>query len=180
MAQKPKKEMLFKVLQVVWISLVVVFAEIETDRKSNMPKVWVSVTGLALKSWLRYPQFMMYAVPSLVQAQSSPGNIFTDAKDVGTIHHTLTVWENRDHMLKFLRQGEHVKAMKVSRTAGKYGKVFGYESDSVPTWEEALQIWAEKGRVVIGEPKEGDRVGHHHPFQEALDTKTVDIKVSNE
>ena len=107
---------------------------------------------------------MMYAVPSFHQAQSSPGNIWTSAKDVGTIHHTLTVWENRQAMLEYLRQGEHLKAMKISRTVGKYGKVYGYESDSIPTWEEALKLWQEKGRVVQGEPKEGDLVGRDHGF----------------
>ena len=58
--------------------------------------------------------------------------------------------------------------------------VYGYESDSVPSWEEALQIWAEKAEWCVGEPKEGDRVGHHHSFQQVSDTKTVDAKVSNE
>ncbi|KAL7564071.1 hypothetical protein ACA910_006973 [Epithemia clementina (nom. ined.)] len=126
-----------------------------------MTKVWVSVTGLELKSWLRYPQFMMYAAPSFMQAQASAGNIYAGVKNVGNIHHTLTVWKSRNDMLAYLRQGEHLKAMKISREVGKYGKVYGYESDSIPSWDEALKLWKEKGRVMLGKPKEGDSLGHH-------------------
>ena len=115
---------LFKLLQVVcvWISLVVVFAEIETDRRSNMPKVWVSVTGLELKSWLRYPQFMMYAAPSFIQAQSSPGNVFTDAKDIGTIHHTLTVWEEPSSYARIFTSRRTCQGNENIKDGWKYGK----------------------------------------------------------
>lgn len=127
----------------------------------KMPKYWVSVTGLELKSWFHYPQFAMHAVPSYMQAEASPGNVYTYATSIGIVQHTLTVWESRQDMLNYLRQGEHLKAMKIARAVGKYGKIYGGESDSIPSWAEALELWAKKGRVSFGQPKEGDLVGHH-------------------
>ena len=64
-------------------------------------------------------------------------------------------------MLNYLREGAHVKAMKASKAVGKYGKVYGYESDTIPTWTEARKIWEDNGRVVLGKPKkeDEDRVG---------------------
>ena len=88
----------------------------ETDKTLNMAKYWVSITGLQLKSWLRYPQFMMYAVPSFASSQAASGNVFTEAREVAGIQHTLTVWETRKDMLQFLRSGEHVKAMKITNS----------------------------------------------------------------
>lgn len=119
---------------------------------------WVSITGLELKSVFRYPQFMMYAVPSFAQAQASPGNVWTDARGVNGIQHTLTVWESRRDMLNYLRQGAHLDAMKASKSVGQYGKVYGYNSAEIPTWSDALELWHTKGRVVLGQPKKEDLI----------------------
>ena len=61
-------------------------------------KYWVSITGLELKSVLRYPQFLLHAVPSMAQAQSAKGNISASARTVAGIEHTLTIWESRQEM----------------------------------------------------------------------------------
>ena len=44
-------------------------------------------------------------------------------------------------------KGDHVQAMKILDDIAT-GKVFGYESDVVPTWEEARQLYDTKGREV--------------------------------
>lgn len=121
-----------------------------------MAKYYISITGLELKSVFWKPRFMMYAIPAHAQAQGSPGNVSTNATSVAGIEHTLTVWESKKEMLAYFRQGAHLKAMKVSKTLGKYGKVHGYESDHIPSWPEALEIWQSQGRVVFGEPKAND------------------------
>jgi hypothetical protein len=121
-----------------------------------MTNYWISITGLELKSIFRKPQFLMHAIPSFAQAQASPGNVSTDARTVDGIEHTLTVWESRKDMLAYLRQGAHLKAMQAKKSMGKYGKVHGYESDQIPSWPQALEIWKDQGRVVLGEPKAED------------------------
>ncbi len=54
-------------------------------------EVYVSITGLELKSPLQGPLFSWHAMRSFSQASSAPGNLSTDARKVDGIHHTLTV-----------------------------------------------------------------------------------------
>jgi hypothetical protein len=76
------------------------------------------------------------------------------------MEHTMTVWEDRESMLKYLRKGAHLQAMKNSKMFGSYGKVYGYCTDTIPSWSQARQIWEEKGRVAFGKPSKefGDNV----------------------
>jgi hypothetical protein len=108
---------------------------------------YVSVTGLKVKSLWYYPSFYKHAIPCVVQAKSSPGNVFTDTRMRNGIQHTLTVWKDKASMLLFLRSGGHAQAMKVTKQISDLSetKVYGYESDTMPTWEEALALWEEHG-----------------------------------
>jgi hypothetical protein len=110
-------------------------------------KYYVSVTGLVLDSFLSYPQFLYHAVPSMMQAEAAPGNVFANARQVGSVHHTLTIWDDKMAMRRFMMSGAHVKAMK-SFDSFATGTVYGYESDNIPTWEEAIQLLTEKGRII--------------------------------
>jgi hypothetical protein len=117
----------------------------------------VSITGLEVKSLFYYPLFMYHAIPSFRQAQISNGNIFAETRQVRGIDHTLTVWESRKDMLEYMRKGAHAEAMRTTRKVAKYAKIYGYESKTIPTWEDALKLWEENGRVVAGEPTEADK-----------------------
>jgi len=110
-------------------------------------KYYVSVTGLKVNSLWHVPTFWRNAIPSSMQAMSSPGNVYTATKRRNGVQHTLTVWEDRAAMLSFLRSGPHAQAMKITRKISDMSetKVYGYESDSIPTWEEALVKWEEHG-----------------------------------
>jgi len=110
-------------------------------------KYYVSVTGLKVKSLWYHPTFLKHAIPSFMQAQSSPGNVFAETKTRNGIQHTLTVWEDRASMLSFLRSGAHAQAMKVTKQISDMSetKVYGYDSDSIPTWDEALIQWEKHG-----------------------------------
>jgi hypothetical protein len=110
-------------------------------------KYYVSVTGLELDSLLGYPQFIYHAVPSMMQAKRSPGNVMADGRMVGSVHHTLTVWEDKMAMRRFMMSGAHVKAMK-SFDSFATGTTYGYEADEIPTWDEALRLLNEKGRRI--------------------------------
>ena len=50
-------------------------------------------------------------------------------------------------MLSFLRSGARAHAMKVTKQISDMSetKLYGYESDTMPTWEEALALWEEHG-----------------------------------
>lgn len=106
-------------------------------------KYYVSVTGLQLKNILQYPRFMRYAVPSAIHARNAEGIVVARTTARNGIQHTLTVWEDKTFMLQYMRAGAHLQAMKVTNQVSAPGgtKIYGYESDTIPTWEEALELW---------------------------------------
>jgi len=80
------------------------------------------------------------AVPALKQAKSSAGVLFCEVKSVDGFHHTLTVWETKKDMRKFVLSSTHRKAMKMFPKIAK-GSTIGYKADKMPSWDEALSIW---------------------------------------
>lgn len=115
-----------------------------------MPEYYISITGLKVKSPWLLPTFFYYAIPSSIQARSAPGNIDLQTTYIQGIHHTLSVWKDKKSMLTYLRQGAHLKAMKAFVTIAAFGKIYGYESDTIPTWPEARRIWESQGAVHYG------------------------------
>lgn len=107
----------------------------------------ISVTGLRVKRWWHAPLFWRHAIASMVDAQTADGNITAETRTIRGVHHTLSAWESREHMLQYLRSPRHAHAMR--RFAGRAsGRVCGFEAEAVPTWEEALDRYAQDGRDV--------------------------------
>ncbi|GAX17786.1 hypothetical protein FisN_24Hu145 [Fistulifera solaris] len=124
------------------------------------PTYYVSITGLQLKSIFYAPLFWYHAIPSMIQARSSPGNIRAEAFAHNGIQHTISVWTDRESMLQYMRKGAHLQAMKVFDTVSGYGKIYGYETDCVPVdQEEILEIWEKYGRLV-GKSRPSDKEGN--------------------
>jgi len=111
-------------------------------------KYYVSVTGLKLSSFLHLPKFWYYNMPTMRQAKNAKGNISVDGNYIDGLLHTLSVWEDKQAMTKFYRSGAHAQAMKMTGSVAESTKIYGYETDRIPTWEEALTIWSEKGRTI--------------------------------
>lgn len=107
--------------------------------------MYVSITGLTVRSLLLAPLFFRHAIPSLIQARKAPGNIFADVRRVAGVQHTLTVWESRAAMRAFVSSGAHLKAAGAFRQIGR-GRMCGYEVDRQPSWDEALDYWHQYGR----------------------------------
>ena len=79
-----------------------------------------------------------------MQADTAPGNVFVDTNYVDGVFHTLTVWDKRSSMTKFMVSGAHAKAMKIVGEIAYDTKVYGYESTDIPSWDEAHKLWHEK------------------------------------
>ena len=109
--------------------------------------MYVSITGLRLKTPLGWPRFAWHALGSMRQAQAAPGNLRADARKIDGVHHTLTLWTDRAAMLAYLRSGAHLQAMKAFGSIAT-GSVLGYEADVAPEWAEIPAIWRERGRAV--------------------------------
>jgi hypothetical protein len=106
--------------------------------------MYVSITGLKLKSFWHVFRFYRHAVPSLRQAQKAEGNLCAQVRTINGVHHTLTAWESEKHMRAFLYSGAHKKAIK-SFPKIATGKTFGFESDTIPDWSDVHQLWQDHG-----------------------------------
>ncbi|WP_419906467.1 hypothetical protein [Hoeflea sp.] len=109
--------------------------------------VYVSVTGLELKGPTSLLPFYWHAIRSFRQARQSEGLRFAETRTIAGVHHTLTVWVDRKSMLSYLTSGPHRRAMRVFSKIAT-GKVHGYESDTVPGWDEAIAEWNRHARTV--------------------------------
>jgi hypothetical protein len=108
--------------------------------------MYISITGLKPKGIISFFRFWRLAIPSFAQAQTANGILFSQVKRKGDFQCTLTAWESRDHMLHFMRSGAHLKAMKAFHQIAT-GRTYGYESQSIPSWEDAFNDLMTKGKV---------------------------------
>ncbi len=58
---------------------------------------------------------------------------------------TMTAWKSEEDMKRFVMHPYHIAAMKALPRIGN-GKVHSYQTDVMPTWDEAIKIWDEHGR----------------------------------
>ena len=111
------------------------------------PEVYISITGLQVRRVWHVPAFWLNALRSMAQARSAPGNISTEARRIKGVHHTLSVWTDRQAMRAYLTTGAHLEAMRLFPRIAT-GKVVGFYAPDIPDWSQVHTIWREKGRVV--------------------------------
>ena len=111
--------------------------------------VYVSITGLRLKGPLHALRFAWHALGSMRQAKTADGNLFADARRIGGVHHTLSVWRDEAAMRRFLVAGAHLKAMRAFPSIAT-GSTIGFPAEKAPDWSEVHAIWQARGRVVGG------------------------------
>ncbi|MDQ0313926.1 hypothetical protein [Amorphus orientalis] len=108
--------------------------------------VYVSITGLRIKSPLHALRFWWHAVASMAQARGADGNVSAEARSIEGVQHTLSVWRDRDAMIAYRNSGAHLKAMRVFPRIAS-GHTLGFESDRAPDWSTARDLWlAEEDR----------------------------------
>jgi hypothetical protein len=117
--------------------------KLEAWQQSGRP-FYLSITGLKPKSFLKYLAFGRHAIPSRGQAVNAPGNLYVGTKLVNGIQHTLTAWESKEHMKRYIYSGAHLAAIKVFRSIAT-GKTFGFEATQLPNWDEVHKMWIEQG-----------------------------------
>lgn len=105
----------------------------------------ISITGLKPKGLWGFIKFWYLAIPSFGEAKSAKGNLYSAVKRINGYQCTLSAWENREVMLVFMKNGVHLKAMKSFRSIAT-GRTYGYESDTIPNWDEAYALLETKGK----------------------------------
>jgi hypothetical protein len=109
-------------------------------------KMYVSVTGLKPKGLIGWIRFWALTIPASKDAQKAEGIMHCAFISRHGFQHTLTVWKSKKYMLGYLKSPAHLKAMKKISEIGD-GKVYGYEADTIPSWEDALTEWDKNGRM---------------------------------
>ena len=109
--------------------------------------VYVSITGLALKSPLHAPRFWWHAIRSMSQARTASGNLRAETRTINGVHHTLSVWQDEAKMRTYLKTGAHLSAMKAFRSIAT-GKTIGFVAEVAPDWADVHALWLERGRQV--------------------------------
>jgi hypothetical protein len=107
--------------------------------------MYISITGLKPKGVWGLVRFWTLAIPSFSEAKSAKGNLNSAVKKINGYNCTLSAWENRESMLAFMKNGVHLKAMKAFNAIAT-GRTYGYESDTIPSWEDAYSILETKGK----------------------------------
>lgn len=121
-------------------------AFLEPPSSQSRP-VYVSITGLRVKSILHYPRFYWLAITAMSQAQGSVGLIRAGARTINGVHHTLSIWESESSMRTFLLTGAHLQAMRAFKHIAT-GKTVGYVTSDWPDWSKVHDIWLRKGREI--------------------------------
>lgn len=99
--------------------------------------MYISITHLELKSITKIFNFLAFT--SAVQKQIIKANGMKAWEASGFYKHfwTRTAWESKEQMMEFMRSGAHANAMKNSKDMAEKVDVYGYESDTLPSWKEA-------------------------------------------
>lgn len=95
-------------------------------------------------NWWAIPLFQYHAIRSYRQANQSIGLLGISVWAIDLKNYcTLTTWQSKQHMLTFLGQGAHKKAMQLSHLLGK-GYTVGWQTETNPTKVEAVKYLKEK------------------------------------
>lgn len=109
--------------------------------------LYVSITGLRLHHWSFAPRFWWHAIGAMTQARAALGNLGAEARLIDGTHHTVSLWQNREMMLRYLRSGAHLRAMRVFPKIAT-GSVAGFYAPHAPAWADVPALLRNQGRVV--------------------------------
>ena len=99
----------------------------------------ISVTRLELRSFWKIFSFIALSGKAQRQAKKAEGNRSMAVSNRGFRYfYSLTSWDSKERMLDFMNSGAHEIAMKRSRELAKSVKSIHFESDTVPTWKDAI------------------------------------------
>ena len=80
------------------------------------------------------------------QARAAHGNISAEARTIGAVHYTVSVWESERAMKRFLYQAAHGRAIRDFQNFAT-GKTHGFEAASAPSWSDVPALLEDNGRA---------------------------------
>ena len=106
----------------------------------------VAVTEVTLKSVWHLPLFLLLAGCNLLVSKLTKGNLHTSFRSGVLTHRTLSVWEDYNAMMGYVRSKPHMWAIKMNPRLAKSSYVCHYEAKKKPHWDEALKYLNDQGR----------------------------------
>lgn len=107
----------------------------------------LSITGLTVRHVWHVPVFWHYSVRAMARARSAPGCLSAEARTIGGVHHTRSLWRERSDMLAYLQSDAHLDATRAFPRIAT-GRVLGFEAETVPDWDAVHRLWQTQGRDV--------------------------------
>ncbi len=106
----------------------------------------IVITSIVLKNPLKIFAFGFYVFQIVKQLKTS-NNIGFKNKGFWTTFYTMTLWKDERDMILFASSGAHLESMKKSKTIANEIRTFTYDSESLPSWNEAIML-LQKGKVI--------------------------------
>lgn len=108
----------------------------------------VTVTSLKLRKLWNFFRLSLHGMKVLKQTKNQQGFIKMKNTGFGYLHYTLSAWETEGDVKNFSKSGAHLEAMKESATLATEIRIYTYETDKLPDWQEAKALLMEKGRLL--------------------------------
>lgn len=105
---------------------------------------------MELRSVSSYKLFATYGVPTMQSAIDSALKVDHQNYFASRLHLTLSVWPSKEASLRYVVGPLHKGAIAIKDQIGRDGRVYGYETDTIPTWDEAYYLLEKHGRNTIG------------------------------
>ncbi|QOL81438.1 DUF3291 domain-containing protein [Pseudooceanicola spongiae] len=105
-----------------------------------------AIGGLRVKAGLRRPEFFFHSLRSLLQARRAEGVIAAKVFPAENMFFSLSVWDSAASMKRFAMSGAHRRAMAASARVAVVFPFHIFDCATVPTPQEALQLWQARQR----------------------------------
>lgn len=113
------------------------------------------IGGLRVKSALRWPEFFLLTMGSLVQARRAPGVLSAQVFPEEEGFFSLSVWESPAAMKRYATSGAHGRAMRRSARVAVVFPFHHFPCDDIPTPQQAVQLWrAREAERALAAPRD--------------------------
>lgn len=108
----------------------------------------LTITSIKLKSPFHFFALSLYAMRIMGQLKKANGLHRSKTTGFWTEHFTMTLWNEEASLKLFARSGNHLVAMKKSASLAKEIRTLTIDTDSIPSWKEAIRLLKQNGRCI--------------------------------
>ena len=105
------------------------------------------ITSIQLKNPWYFFQLSLHAMRITTQIKGSKC-VALKKQGFYLNHYTMTLWKNKEDMLQFSRNGDHLDAMYKAGTIAKEVRTFTVEAEEFPKWSEAKLMLGRKEKLL--------------------------------